>query len=162
MTDKRSELNWGTHRGGSLSKYIFLRGVHRCKTWCHRVSATCGSLSPGAGWWESCFFIYPATIYLPSCLILHTSDFQYNSVLCHLQKYLDDTRRVGSINSYAMQGRGEVWTSESWVFCGRWRVTLLSWHWSGVRSTAEVPESHDLTVQALFALSNVYISLLME
>ena len=27
-------------------------------------------------------------------------------------------------------GQNEVWTSEFLVFCGRWRVTLLSWHWS--------------------------------
>ena len=35
---------------------------------------------------------------------------------------------------------GEVWTNESWVFCGRWRVILLSRDWSGVCSTTEAPE----------------------
>ena len=39
-----------------------------------------------------------------------------------------------------MQGRGEVWTNESWVFCGRWQVTPLSCHWLGVHSTTELPE----------------------
>ena len=42
--------------------------------------------------------------------------------------------------SHAMPGRGEAWTSEPWVFCGRCWVIPMSWHWSGVRSTTEVPE----------------------
>ena len=25
-----------------------------------------------------------------------------------------------------------LWTNVFWVFCGRWRVNLLSWHWQGV------------------------------
>ena len=41
---------------------------------------------------------------------------------------------------HAMRGRGAVWTNESWFFCRRWRVILLSWHWLGVCSTTEVPE----------------------
>ena len=38
------------------------------------------------------------------------------------------------------RGQGEVWTNESWIFCGRWRVIPLSWHWSGVCSTTEAPK----------------------
>lgn len=30
-------------------------------------------------------------------------------------------------------------TVKSWVFCRRYRVILLSWRWSGVRSTTEAP-----------------------
>ena len=39
-----------------------------------------------------------------------------------------------------MRGRGEVWTNESWVFCGRWGAIPLSWRQSGGRSTTEMPE----------------------
>ena len=42
--------------------------------------------------------------------------------------------------SHAMRGRGEVWTNGSWVFCRRWRVILLSWHWCRVLSTTEAPK----------------------
>ena len=38
------------------------------------------------------------------------------------------------------RGQDEVWTSEYLVFCGRWRVTLLSWNFSKVYSTTDVPE----------------------
>ena len=56
-----------------------------------------------------------------------------------------------------MRGRVEVWTNESWVFCWRQRVTLLSWHWSGVHSTLEVLKQRRVATslrRALFALSN--------
>lgn len=49
--------------------------------------------------------------------------------------------------SHAMKGQGgEVWTNETWVFCGRWRVVLLSWHWSGGCCTTEAPEQRSVCV----------------
>lgn len=39
------------------------------------------------------------TVLSPVLFTLYTSDFQYNSEFCHVQKFVDDTAIVGCIRS---------------------------------------------------------------
>ena len=59
------------------------------------------------------------------------------------------------IGRHAMQGRGEVRTSESWVFCGRWILTLSLFHHWGARTE----KSRDFAAWPLFGCSGLKCSL---